>query len=444
LWRHRLFDLKRPGTVPIRPLLRSARHLLLIGTAALAVAALFPFQLGSAFGRPAVGDGCADARPFWLESAAPAGTGAPLPMPPLRVVSYNLRSGLGPGGLPFAGREQVEANLRRIAAQSAAERPDVVGLNEIDFGSRRSGWLDQPRFMAQELERLTGEPYRVVGGETWRRDLPGFEVRFGNALLVRHPLVESRACLLGRDCGLPAVSAGGLLSRVVGEARGLIHARIDFHGREVDLLLTHLEAFVLEQREAQASEILKRFLSPGRPTLLLGDINAVPSAMTARRRHFAADRTHDILTSGPLIDARVLVAARRSGADLAPWATYPAEAPRWPLDAILATAHFSPRELAVIGGTASDHRGLSGLFQWVDGEGVAELEQWHAGNRQRQLARILACDLEGAPAGERPQRLQRLIDATGFEGMDGLPVPRPGNRPPDDPQSGEHRIDRSG
>jgi hypothetical protein len=51
----------------------------------------------------------------------------------------------------------------------------------------------------------------VIRGETWRRDVPGFEVRFGNAALVRLPLVEASACLfhdLGA-CGIrpPAEAA---------------------------------------------------------------------------------------------------------------------------------------------------------------------------------------------------------------------------------------------
>lgn len=111
----------------------------------------------------------------------------------LRVVTYNLHAGLGEGWRWFAPRAEVEANLRRIARHLAEAAPaddpvDVVALNEVDFASRRSGWLDQAAFLAAELEDLTGARYQVVRGPTWERDAPGLEVRFGNAILTRHPI----------------------------------------------------------------------------------------------------------------------------------------------------------------------------------------------------------------------------------------------------------------
>ena len=83
----------------------------------------------------------------------------------------------------------------------------MVGLNEVDFASRRSAWIDEAEFLADDLARRTGERYAVVRGETWARTIPGFEVRFGNAALVRHPIVRSTACLLDDGAACDAARA---------------------------------------------------------------------------------------------------------------------------------------------------------------------------------------------------------------------------------------------
>jgi hypothetical protein len=70
----------------------------------------------------------------------------------------------------------------------------------------------------------------------------------------------------------------------------------------------------------------------------------------------------EILTSVSLADARATYAAMHGLDSVSGWATYPAEAPVWPLDAVLASADLLPEQIAVIGWSASDHRGLSALL----------------------------------------------------------------------------------
>src|SRR5690606_7972040 len=135
--------------------------------------------------------------------------------------------------------------------------------------------LDQAAFLAAELERLTGARYDVVYGETRRRTFP-FEFRFGNAALVRHPVLHDNACLYdsaanctvtGETASFPVLQAGGLVESLVREGRGVIRATLDFHGRPLDVLVTHLEAFALGDREAQAAHLVRHFIHPERTTV---------------------------------------------------------------------------------------------------------------------------------------------------------------------------------
>lgn len=383
----------------------------------------------SGFGNARVVSECIkDAAPWRLVSAGwstlPSVAGAARP---LVAVTYNVHAGLGLSWALYRSRPVVEANLRGIAQSiadaDAGRAPDVVALNEVDFASRRSGGFDQARFIADELRRQTGEHYTVVAGETWRRRVPGIEVRFGNAVLVRHPILGQGACLYD-DAGkcapvsavesLPALRAKGLFNGLVRESRGLVKLTINFQGQPLDIVGTHLDAFVLGDREAQAAHILRRFVHPGRATLVLGDINAVPTLLTRGRTYFAADRTHDILTSGPLADARILYAAQRGITDLQQWATYPADAPRWPLDAVLGSLNLVPQRVVAIGATHSDHRGLAVHYRLTaDPQQIMAQRALHDAIRRQQFAQILRCDL-AAPGPQYAAQVRWLIAGTGF------------------------------
>jgi endonuclease/exonuclease/phosphatase family metal-dependent hydrolase len=293
----------------------------------------------------------------------------------LRVVTYNIHSGLGPAFALRSSRTGVERNLRAIGetiAATTAAAIDVVGLNEVDFASRRSAWIDQAAFLADDLERRTGERYAVVRGETWQRTIPGFEVRFGNAALVRHPIVRSTSCLLdeetcdaesaaatGRDATRPA---RGFFARWLRETRGVIAMTLDVGGRPLDVRVTHLDAFVQGDREAQASRLVERLVGADRSTLLLGDMNAVPSPLV--RPFFAGDRTGRILTGGLLTDVRSAFAEAYASGSAPLWPTFPAAAPRWPLDWVLGTSDLVPTLVKTVGDRQSDHRGLYVQFDW--------------------------------------------------------------------------------
>ncbi len=390
------------------------------------------FQMKSIFGRPPV-EAMPEQIPDWRDHPTPVAMTRRTGLPPLRALTYNLHSGFGSDWGIFASRTEVTANLRSIAHRIVESAPaispvDVVGLNEVDFHSRRSGWIDEAAFLADELSLLTGSIYHVVRGETWRRNVPGLEVQFGNALLVRHPIIDEYAGKLGSryegESATAMDSSGNLLSRFFGEKRGIVRVRIDFHDQPVDVLVTHLEAFVLKQREVQAAEILRNYVRPRISTVLLGDMNTVPSDMTAARRLFAADRTHDILTSGRLLDARVSIAARKGAQDLLGWSTYPSEKPQWPLDGIFATADLLPQDAQVVGGDESDHRGLLVSYEWLDAEGTAEYGRWHDAMRRRQLNRILSKDVRSSTPGT-DDRIAWLSSATGFGNMIAEPEEKP-------------------
>ncbi|MCA1631705.1 MAG: metal-dependent hydrolase, partial [Acidobacteria bacterium] len=61
----------------------------------------------------------------------------------VRVMSYNVHVGVG---------MDRKLDLPRVAEVIRRERPDLVGLQEVDRGVERTGRVDQ----IEELARLTG------------------------------------------------------------------------------------------------------------------------------------------------------------------------------------------------------------------------------------------------------------------------------------------------
>jgi endonuclease/exonuclease/phosphatase family metal-dependent hydrolase len=137
---------------------------------------------------------------------------------------------------------------------------------------------------------------------------------------------------------------------------------LDVGGRPLDVHVTHLDAFVQSEREAQATRLVDRLIDRARSTIVLGDMNTVAAPLV--RPFFARDRTGTILTRGLLADVRAAYSAAY-GAGTAPlWATFPAAAPRWPLDWVLGTSDLRPMLVKTVGDRESDHRGLYVEFAW--------------------------------------------------------------------------------
>ena len=101
-----------------------------------------------------------------LAAAGCAGTGAPEAMRQLSLTSYNIRHCGGPDGA---------IDFQKVADVILHEKPDFVGLNEVDCRTKRSGGVDE----AAELGRLTGLH------ATFGKAIPYGGGAYGNAVLSR-------------------------------------------------------------------------------------------------------------------------------------------------------------------------------------------------------------------------------------------------------------------
>lgn len=163
---------------------------------------------------------------------------------PLVVANYNIKSGL------WSSLDQVGDVLAKLDA-------DVVALQEVDRGMRRTNDVDQSDVLARRL----GMKRIFLGAQ----DRDGGT--YGVALLSRLPIA--------RVTRIDLPGAGGVEPRVA------VDADVCVDGRPLRVLATHTD-FTPWAAEAQAGAIAEA-LQTGGDVVVLGDFNATPEKPGIRR-----------------------------------------------------------------------------------------------------------------------------------------------------------------
>ena len=185
---------------------------------------------------------------------------APLPRQHLKLLTYNVHSCIG-----------TDRRLapERVAEVIAALNPDIIGLQELDVGRRRTGGIDQAHAIATILEMKFH----------FHAALTVAEERYGDAILTALP---SRV-----------VKTGPLPS--IGEQRGAVWIEVDLGNKKIQVFNTHL-GLRRRDRVAQAQALVgPEWLDHPRcndnPVILLGDFNSI-TVSTAYKR--IASRLTDV------------------------------------------------------------------------------------------------------------------------------------------------------
>lgn len=225
---------------------------------------------------------------------------------PLRVVSYNIKHGLG--------MDRV-IDLERIAKVIAAEKPDVVTLQEVDKGCRRSGGVDQAAVLGKllKMEHRFGKFMDFQGGE------------YGMAVLSKLPIRGTKVHRLPEGAE-PRVALEVSVKSPIGP--GVISV-VGIHNDWIDE----------EVRTKQVKALLAGLGKRVSPVLLAGDFNAEPG------------------------DASLALLARTGWKTLRKGnvKTCPSVVPQWEIDFFIAKGFppFRFVEKVIPEKVASDHRPIS-------------------------------------------------------------------------------------
>ncbi|MBM3964060.1 MAG: hypothetical protein FJ308_03195 [Planctomycetes bacterium] len=229
----------------------------------------------------------------------------------LRVLTYNIHHAIGVDGA---------LDIPRIGEVIRSADADVVALQEVDQGTKRT--FEQKQL--EMLARYTG----LYGRFAKAIDFQGGE--YGQAILSREPIAEFTIHQLPNESGR--------------EQRIAVDATVNFQGKTIRIVSTHLDHSSEELRQRQADRLVALFENVDGLVILAGDLNATPESKTMKR----IGQVWNLEASGST------------------GATYPAETPSSQIDYILTKrkAPVSLVEIRVIDEPiASDHRPVLGIFR---------------------------------------------------------------------------------
>lgn len=229
----------------------------------------------------------------------------------LRVLTYNIHHGEGTDG---------RHDLFRLESLIRTWDPDLVALQEVDQGTKRSYGIDQTR----AFELGTGMQSRFFRAI----DFDGGE--YGQAILSRLPSVSSEIVMLPNRAGRE--------QRIAGEVV------VSWNDEQLTFVTTHWDHADAELRKEQSASLVSRYRDTARTVVLAGDLNATPEQSEVQGL------------------GEVWELAEPPGVH----ATFPSEQPRTRIDYVLASKRGGWRVRALVPieeSVASDHRPVLAILE---------------------------------------------------------------------------------
>jgi len=162
----------------------------------------------------------------------------------IRVMTYNIHVGIG---------MDKKLDLPRIAAVINQQKPDLVGLQEVDRGVERTQRIDE----IVGLAKLTKMDYAFAFNLKYQGG------QYGVAVLSKFTIMatEHRLYQNTREA----------------ERRGFIRAEVSIDGRKVNFVTTHLDYQYEDGRVFEAEQLLTALKDVKGPLIVVGDFNDVPA-----------------------------------------------------------------------------------------------------------------------------------------------------------------------
>jgi endonuclease/exonuclease/phosphatase family metal-dependent hydrolase len=237
----------------------------------------------------------------------------------LKILTYNVHSCVG---------TDRRADPARVADVIAGTGADIIALQELDVGRKRTGGVDQAHMIANLLN-MQAHFHPALHVE---------EEKYGDAILTALPT--------------RLMKAGPLPS--VGETRGAIWVQVDLAGMPLNVLNTHLGLRNIDRVRQMDTLLNTDWIGNAEfqaaPGIVCGDLNAIPSspAYKALARQFR--------------DAQLLAGGK-------PRPTFPSRFPVLRLDHVFVSEGLGVNSATVVGDPlsrrASDHLPLLVTLQPV-------------------------------------------------------------------------------
>lgn len=175
------------------------------------------------------------------------------------------------------GKTFFDKNMESFLQLLNETQPDIIGVQEIDFHSKRSHYVNQ----LEAIAKKAGYPFaakainwdkRYLPFPYWPLSLHFGRVLSGQAVLSRWPILSTVRIVLPKPKSTPFFYNAFYLDRLI----QVVKIKID--SRNLIILNVHLDAIDWETREDQAKRLLNiyRSFKDDYPVLVMGDFNSIP------------------------------------------------------------------------------------------------------------------------------------------------------------------------
>ena len=222
----------------------------------------------------------------------------------LRVMTYNIHVGVG---------MDKKLDLQRIADVINRERPDLVGLQEVDRGVKRTEGKDE----IAELAALTRMEYAFAPNLDYQGG------KYGVAILSRFPIKNTVHRMFE--------------NKREAERRGMLLVEVEIERQLLTFVTTHLDYQFEDGRLFETEQLLKHLAEVKGPLIVVADLNDVPSGSAYQLLRTKFD------------DAWVTSRAKGDGF------SYPADKPAKRIDHVFSGRGVRAKKAWVVESLASDH-----------------------------------------------------------------------------------------
>ncbi|MFA6460999.1 MAG: endonuclease/exonuclease/phosphatase family protein [Candidatus Woesearchaeota archaeon] len=223
----------------------------------------------------------------------------------LTVMTYNVgyASGLDNNLGDVISESQVYRNLDLIAQAIEENHPDILVVQEIDFNSKRSHYINEFEYLQKKLN-FKYATYIVNWDKHYVPYPIGFEVskhfgkiQSGQAVFSHWPILENKAFILSKPESNPFWYNLFYIDRAVEKVKVELAPE-----KVIEVYNLHLESDDVIAREEQVGEVLKikQNFTQG---FILGDFNTLPVDAPQKNKFvdepltdFTPDQSYSILT----------------------------------------------------------------------------------------------------------------------------------------------------
>jgi len=158
-------------------------------------------------------------------------------------MTYNIHVGVG---------MDKKLDLQRIADVINRERPDLVGLQEVDRGVKRTEGKDE----IAELAEMTRMHFAFAPNLDYQGG------KYGVAILSRFPIKNTVHRMFE--------------NKREAERRGLLRVEVEVGGETVNFVTTHLDYQFADGRLFETEQLLKNLENVKGPLIVVADLNDTP------------------------------------------------------------------------------------------------------------------------------------------------------------------------